>query len=133
VSRSVTGSRAASVATLCGQPAILPLRLNSQRPVPNGAQAVSITGIPGVAARTAASTALLRTSRATAANDGSFHIGIARRYRLGVVVPSAYQPAPNPSAFAVPLPRMSAGAKLCRSSECGGSSSSVARSRCGPR
>ena len=89
---------------------ITPLWLNNQRPVVNGAQAVSTTGMLTVADRTAASTAPLRTSRASARNVASVQIGTARRYRIGVVAPSGYQPAPNPSALIVPPPRMSAGA-----------------------
>jgi hypothetical protein len=95
---------------LSGHPATLPLWLNSQRPVPKGAQAVSAMGIPTVAERTAASTAPLRTSVASAANVASVQNGTARRYRIGVAAPSGYQPAPNPSALIVPPPRMSSGA-----------------------
>jgi hypothetical protein len=86
------------------------LWLNSHLPVLKGAQAASIMGIPTVAERTAASTAPLRTSVASAANVASVHNGTARRYRIGVMAPSGYQPAPKPSALIVPLPRMSTGA-----------------------
>jgi hypothetical protein len=79
VSRSGTGSRAASGATECGQPRTTPLWLNSQRPSAKGAAAVSVTGIPAVADRTAASTPPDRVPAATAANEASDQIGCALR------------------------------------------------------
>ena len=84
----MTGSWLASAAMLAGQPVTIPLWLKSQRPAANGAQAMPVTGIPMVAERTAASTAPLRTAPANSANDGSFQIGMARRYRIGAVAPS---------------------------------------------
>jgi hypothetical protein len=110
------------------------LWLNSHRPSVNGAAAVSITGMPRVAARAAASTADDRVAAARAGSDASAHIGQARRYRTaGPVGPSGYQPTPNPSAFIVPPRRMSRGAHVWWASECGGSYSSADNGTGGPR
>jgi hypothetical protein len=106
----VTGNWLASAAMLPGQPVTMPLWLNSHRPLDNGEQAISVTGMPTVAERTAASTAPLCTAPASAANEVSAQIGIARRYRIGVVAPSGYQPAPNPSALTTASQRISPGA-----------------------
>jgi hypothetical protein len=68
-----------------------------------GADALSSTGIPTVAERTAASTVPLVTTPAKDANDVSFQIGTHRRYRAGSArMVGAYQPTPNPSALTVP-------------------------------
>ncbi|GLC62523.1 hypothetical protein PLESTB_001908900 [Pleodorina starrii] len=68
-----------------------------------GAAAASSGVVPGVAERTAASTAVLVVTRATSVKEASAHIGTALRYRAGTGSPGAYHPAPKPSAFMVPL------------------------------
>jgi hypothetical protein len=75
----VAGRVVASLAIDDGQPATTPLWLNSQGPSPNGAAAVSTTGMPAVALRTAASTAPARVTRASAGSVASLHRGVARR------------------------------------------------------
>ena len=115
-----------------GQPSSRPLWLNSQGPWPNGAAACSPGAVPGVAERTAASTAVEVVTRATSGSDGSPQIGTPRRYRAGTGSPPAYQPMPNPSAFTVPY-RCRRGAHDCRYSECGGSISSDRSDAGGPR
>jgi hypothetical protein len=55
------------------------LWLNSHGPWANGAAAVSVTGIPTVADRTAASTAPDRVAPASALNEGSDQMGRALR------------------------------------------------------
>ena len=79
VSRSVTGSPAAEPATAAGQPRTTPLWLNSQRPSANGAAAVEVTGMPGVAERTAASTPVAEVTAASAANPVSAQSGRSLR------------------------------------------------------
>ncbi len=106
--------------------------LNSQGPRPNGAAASAPTAVPGVAERTAASTAPDLVTRAMSGSDGSAQIGPPRRYLAGTGSPSAYQPTPNPSAFTVPC-RCRRGAHACRYSECGGSMSSDRSGAGGPR
>ena len=96
-----------------GQPARIPLWLNSHGPDANGAAACSPTAMPAVALRTAASTAADRVTRAISSSDSSAQIGPSRRYLAGVGSPSAYQPTPNPSAFTVPW-RICRGAQACR-------------------
>ncbi len=64
---------------MSGQPRIRPLWLNSQRPSANGAAAVSVTGMPTVAERTAASSAPVRVAAASPANEVSDQIGRALR------------------------------------------------------
>ena len=63
----------------CGQPVIRPFRLNSHLPSVNGAQAPSVTGIPAVALRTAASTPTATVSRASSANPASCQRATGRR------------------------------------------------------
>ena len=53
--------------------------LNNQRPSPNGAAAGSVTGMPTVAERAAASTPPERVAAATVANEVSDQIGCALR------------------------------------------------------
>ncbi len=77
--------------------------------------------MPALASRTAASSAPLRVTRVRSANDGSAQIGPEFRYRAGTGSPSAYQPAPKPSMFIVPLPRIIRGAQACRYRPSGGS------------
>ncbi|SBT42444.1 hypothetical protein GA0070621_1513 [Micromonospora narathiwatensis] len=79
VSRSRTGSPAASGTTVSGQPRTTPLWLNNQRPSANGAAAVSCTGMPTVADRTAASTAPATVTAASSGRVVSLHSGRARR------------------------------------------------------
>jgi hypothetical protein len=55
------------------------LWLNSQRPSANGAAALGVTGIPTVAERTAASSAVDRVAAARSANEVSDQIGDALR------------------------------------------------------
>lgn len=62
-----------------GHPATAPLWLNSQGPSAYGATAASGSAPAAVASRTAASSAVLRTTRARSPNDGSAQIGPARR------------------------------------------------------
>ena len=69
--------------------------------------------VPGVAERTAASTAPDLVTRAISGSDGSPQMGSPRRYRAGTGSALAYQPMPNPSAFTVPC-RCSRGAHACR-------------------
>jgi hypothetical protein len=109
-----------------------PLWLNSQVSVPNGAAAAAPCAVPGVAERTAARTAPDRVTRAMSGSDGSFQMGMSRRYLAGTGSPSAYQPTPNPSAFTVPC-RCRRGAHDCRYRPCGGSRSSSRRDLGGPR
>ena len=109
-----------------------PLWLNSQGPRPNGAAASGPLAVPGVAERTAASTAPERVTRARSGSDGSPQMGSPRRYRAGTGSEPAYQPIPNPSALTVPC-RCRRGAHACRNSECGGSMSSDRSEAGGPR
>ena len=127
-----TAAGAGASAALAGQPSSTPLWLNSQASAANGAAAASPSAIPGVADRTAASTAPDRVTRAMSGSDASPQIGVPRRYRAGTGSPSAYQPTPNPSAFTVPC-RCLRGAQDCRYSPCGGSMSSDRSALAGPR
>ena len=79
MSRSVTGSAAASPATEAGQPRITPLWLNRKRPSANGAAASAVTGMPTVADRTATSAAGADVTRARSANAASDQSGPALR------------------------------------------------------
>jgi hypothetical protein len=133
VSRSRGGIRQARAAALSGQPTILPLWLNSQRSKRNGAAADSVTGMPTVAERTAASTALECVAEANAGRSASVHSGRHRRYRSGFEAFKGNQPTPKPSALMVPPPRMSWGAHACRESECGDVNSRSASGIGGPR
>ncbi len=90
---------------------------------------MGVTGIPVVAERTAASSAVPVVTRASAANESSDQIGDAVRYRRVAPGPG-YQQTPKPSTFTVPPPRMSAGA-WC-SNECGTSSTGDASVTGGP-
>jgi hypothetical protein len=56
---------------------------SSHRPSENGAVAVSATGMPFVADRTAASTQVEDSTGATDANDASLHSGRSDRQRMG--------------------------------------------------
>ncbi len=78
-SRSATGSVAASPATDSGQPRTTPLWLNNQSSSANGAHADSVTGIPGVPDRTAATKPPARTVSASRGSDSSVHNGAGRR------------------------------------------------------
>ena len=122
----------ACAAAESGQPSSRPLWLNSHWSEANGAAACSPTAVPGVASRTAASTAADRVTRARSGSDGSPQIGCPRRYRAGTGSPSAYQPMPNPSALTVPC-RCRRGAHACRYSPCGGSISTDRSVAEGPR
>ncbi|SCL56411.1 hypothetical protein GA0070617_3233 [Micromonospora yangpuensis] len=79
VSRSVTGRSPANPATESGHPRTTPLWLNNQGPSANGAAAVSSTGMPTVADRTAASTPPAVVTAANSANVVSVQNGCARR------------------------------------------------------
>jgi hypothetical protein len=107
------------------------LWLNSQGPDANGATADSPSAVPGVALRTAASTAADLVTRARSGSDWSPQIGTARRYLAGTGSPSAYQPMPNPSAFTVPCSCIR-GAHDCRYSPSGGSISTDRSGTGGP-
>lgn len=104
-----------------------PLWLKAHRPYVNGAQADRSTGIPTVADRTAANTAVDRICDSTSSTAGSVQIGAALRYRLTTGEPASaapesgvcHQAAPNPSALMVPPPRISRGAHDCTRNECG--------------
>ena len=133
VSSASTGSVDARSATDDGQPRTTPLWLNSHRSHANGAEAVSTTGMPTVAERTAASTAPEVISAASRGSAVSVHIGTARRSSAGSGEDPVYQPMPKPSAFTVPPPRMSRGAHDWRSSECAGVSSRSASRIGSPR
>ncbi len=79
-----------------------PLCDSSHRLRPYGAVAVSSSGIPAVADRTAASTHEEATTRATDANEESVHSGRFDRQQAGSGCPAAKKPAPQPSAFMRP-------------------------------
>ena len=89
----------------------------------NGAAALSSSGMPTVAERTAATTHPEETTGATEANDVSPHSGRADRHRAGPSRPSAQNPTPQPSALTVPY-RCRRGAHDCTSSDDGGSRTS---------
>lgn len=80
-----------------------PLCENDQRPRAKGAAAVSSTGIPTVADRTAARIAFECTIGAKDFSEPSFQIGMIRRYRAGSGrISLSYQAIPKPSALISP-------------------------------
>lgn len=103
----------------------------SSEPRANGAVAVSCSGIPAVADRTAASTQEEATTRATDANEASAHSGRFDRQRAGSGRPAAKKPAPQLSAF-MRLCACGRGAYDCTISPCPGSSKSSLSRRGGP-
>jgi hypothetical protein len=80
----------------------MPLCDSSHEPDWNGATAVSSSGIPALADRTAASTQVEEMTGATEAKDASLHKGLADRQRAGTGQPGAKKPTPHPSALIVP-------------------------------
>jgi len=104
---------------------------SSHRPRAKGAVAVSSSGIPAVADRTAASTHEEATTRATDANEESVHSGRFDRQQAGSGCPAAKKPAPQLSAF-MRLCACGRGTYDCTISPCPGSSKSSLSRRGGP-